>query len=520
MPIQAVLVSIPFEAVPIVLLTTCQTITIAASTRRIIKTVVIISDCVRWDSYTRSFEFLPTNNVLNMMGRAGRPEYHEFGEAILVEDNLTDGQLSGRYIVRKPEKVLSQLRNTITRRKHLNGIIASNKIIPIQEIFSYLQTTLWFTIFEYELEDFDLKREILNDISYLRDNGFIKQSGLYYIPTEFGRAVSDSCIDCETGLLFLRASQKIVANLTSNKDIHPWSVFQLLLLSNEVGAYRPYDNNLEGLDIATQFEGKGLLLTEIPNKKTDEEIKNYSIRSLAAYLLCDWIDEKPMDEIIGKYPELRDADFYELGDVLEWLGDALVKIAILNNVPKEITDKILKYCNRAVEGIKEDLLEYFRIEGIRRKTARTLFNGDFSYSSLKDLDHKTLSKLVGPGASKKIRDHFEIIKKGGEEPIFDEEKIYDEVEKIVAEGKQTAKTIEKSEENTKYLISNLKEIHLTERYEKIKEFCEYQLTYMHSDSKYFRFFTNHGIPHSNNVFNLIKQLLDNWDLKKGKSRKN
>jgi helicase len=145
-------------------------------------------------------------------------------------------------------------------------------------------------------------------------------------------------------------------------------------------------------------------------------------------LLCDWIEEKPMEEIVGKYPELRDADFYELGEVLEWLGDALVKIAILNNVPKGITDKILIYCNRVVGGIKEELLEFLRIEGIRRKSARKLFDAGFSYSSLKDLDHKTLSKLVGPNISKKIREHFERIRKEGEEPIFDEEEIYDEVE--------------------------------------------------------------------------------------------
>jgi helicase len=240
--------------------------------------VVIISDCVRWDAFTRSFEFLPTNNVLNMMGRAGRPEYHEFGEAILVEDNLTDGQLYGRYIGKKPERVLSQLRIDIKRRKHLNGLIASNKIIPVPEIFEYLKTTLWFTIFGTKFEEFDLKKEVSSDLSYLKDNGFIKKSGSYYIPTEFGRAVSDSCIDCETGLLFLKGAQKIIANSGTGKDINPWSVFQLLLLSPEGGTYRPYDNDLEGLNIATQFEVKGLLLTEIPNKKTDEEIK---------IILCD-----------------------------------------------------------------------------------------------------------------------------------------------------------------------------------------------------------------------------------------
>ena len=481
--------------------------------------VVIIPDCVRWNG--SNFEFLSANSVLNMMGRAGRPEYHEFGEAILIEDNSYVSQLQSRYIGIKPEKVLSQLRNNRTRRKHLNGLIASNKIIPVDEILEYLKTTLWFTIYEYEFEDFDLKTDISNDLAYLEENGFIKKSGSYYIPTKFGKAVSDSCIDCETGLLFLRGTQKIIMNMEKWEDLDtPWPIFQLLLLSPEVGAYRPYDNDLKGLEIASEFESEKLLLTEMPDRESDEDKQNYSRRSLAAFLLCDWIEEKPLEEIINEYTELGDSEFYELGDVLEWLGDAFVKIAILNNVPKEITDKILLYCDRVVWGVKEELLEYLRIEGIRRKSARSLFNADLSYSSLKDLDHKTLSKVVGPYASKKIRDYFGRIKQEGEVPVFNEEQIYNEFEEIVAQEIETENTIEKLEKNDEYFENYLKNKTLKERYLKIKQYCQNQLTWMHSDSKYFRFFTNHSTPHSNNVFNLINQLLDSWELKKGGKKLN
>ncbi len=296
--------------------------------------VVIISDAIRWNSHDRVYEDLPVNNVLNMMGRAGRAEYHEFGEAILVEDRLSDNRLYGKYIAKEPERVLSQLRVAITRQKHLNGLISSNKIIPVDEIYEYFKTTFWFTIYEDEFEEFDLKEELHNDLSYLEENNFIKKSGSYYISTKFGRAVSDSCIDCETALLFLNGSKKINEILKAEKVIEsPWPIFQLLLLSNEVGTYRPYDNNFKGLEIASQFKDKGLLLTEMDS----EDSETYSKRSLAASLFCDWIEERPLNEIIKEYPELRDADFYEIGDVLEWLGDALVKIAILTGVPRRVS---------------------------------------------------------------------------------------------------------------------------------------------------------------------------------------
>jgi len=479
--------------------------------------VVIISDAVRWNSRDRVYEDLPVNNVLNMMGRAGRAEYHEFGEAILVEDQLSDNKLYGKYIAKEPEKVLSQLRIAITRQKHLNGLIASNKIVPVDEIYEYFKTTLWYTIYEYEFEEFDLIKEIHEDLSYLEKNGFIRTSGSYYISTQFGRAVSDSCIDCKTALLFLSGSKKIVDNLEAEKDIdNPWPIFQLLLLSHEVNTYRPYDNDFNGLEIASQFKDKGLLLTEMPNE--DKEI--YSRRSIAASLFCDWIDEKPLTEIINEYPELRDADFYEIGEVLEWLGDALVKIATLTCVPRGITDKILIYCDRAVRGVKEELLEYQRIEGVRRKSARSLFDAGFSYESLKNLNHKTLSVIVGPFVSKKIRDHFEKIRTEGEKPIFNKRQIYDEIDEIITGEKQITDTVEKLGKNDQNINNYLKDERLKQRYEKITQFCQNQLTWMHSDLKFFRFFTNHGIPHSSNILNMIFQLLDDWDLISGDKKLN
>ena len=429
--------------------------------------VVIISDAVRWNCRDRVYEDLPVNSVLNMMGRAGRAEYHEFGEAILVEDQSSDNTLYGKYVTKEPERVLSQLRVAITRQKHLNGLIASNKIIPVGDILEYLKTTLWFTIYQYEFEEFDLKKEIQIDLSYLEENGFIKTSGSYYMSTQFGRAVSDSCIDCETALLFLNGSKKIVENLEAEKDVdNPWPIFQLLLLSNEVSTYRPYDNNFKGLEIASQFKDKGLLLTEMPNR--DREI--YSRRSIAASLFCNWIEEKPLKEIIKEFPELTDADFYEIGEVLEWLGDALVKIAILTGVPRGITDKILIYCDRVVGGVKEELLEYQRIEGVRRKSARSLFDAGFSYDSLKDLNHNTLSDIVGPFVSKKIRDHFERIRTEGEKPIFNEGQIYNEIDEIITGEKQITDTAGKLEKNDRNINNYLKDAGLKHRYEQIIKF--------------------------------------------------
>ena len=280
-----------------------------------------------------------------------------------------------------------------------------------------------------------------------------------------------------------------------------------------MSTHRPYDDDYKGLEIASQYDGKSLLLTELP----DNEIENYSKRSLAAQLFCDWIEEKPLDEILKEHPEMRDADFYEIGEVLEWLGDALVKIAILNEVPQEITDKILVCCNRAAGGVKEELLNYLQIEGVRRKSARRLYDAGLYYDSLNDLDHKTLSKIVGPIVSKRIRDYFKKMEIEGEK-IYDGKQIYKEIDDIIIEEKQLIETSKKLEKTNQNISPYLTTRNLKERYEKIVKFCQNELTWVHSDSKYFRFFTNHGTPHSSNVLNNIFQLLDEFDLKLGERR--
>lgn len=481
--------------------------------------VVIIADVLRWDQHNGSFEFLPRNSVLNMMGRAGRPGYHTLGEAILIEDKKLNGQLRGKYIEKKPERVLSQLHIKDIRRKHLNGLVASNRVTPVANILDYLRTTLWFTIYEYIFEDVSLQETILGDLSYLEENGFVKRSNSYYVPTTFGKIVSDSCISCETGLLFQKAALKMKTNIEKWRSINPWPIFQLLLLSSEINTYRPYDNDFRGFEIASKFESNGLLLSEIPKNGSSEELSVYSRRSLLASLFCKWIEEKPLSEIIKCCQELRDADF-EVGELLEWLGDAFVKIAIYSDVPKGVTDEVLIYCDRAVYGVKEELLEFTKIEGVRRRSARKLFEASISYTSLKEADQRTLLKLVGPFVVGKIKSHFEQIELEGENPVYDEENVYTETEEVFEEGTQINNLVETLKQNDNIFEFNLKDAMLKSRFFKIKHHCESNLSYVHSDSCYFRFFTNHTGIHSNNVFNLIIKILDGWVLQKGEKKLN
>lgn len=393
---------------------------------------VVISDTTLWNHDNKVYGPLSVNSVLNMMGRAGRPGFHETGSAILVEDRVTDGALHSKYAVKTPERVLSQFRNTDKRRMHLNGLISSNDFIVEDTIYEYFETTLWYTLVKKEFDESDFKWMIDEDLKYLEDNGFVEKIETTIISTKFGKVVSDSCIDCETALLFKEISAKIIDRFKGQEVecLEPWSVFHTLLMSSHI-MLKAWDD--DGFGLKSVIKNSTSLLVEQPFNQI-ERIDYYKA-SFTACILEKWIEEGELNNLLKLDDGIDEADIYGYGEVIEWLGDALVKIMILDDVPKEITDQVLLYCDRAVFGVKAELLDYFRIKGIKRKTARKLFENNYDYTALKGLEHGALSKIVGPYYSKIIRDHFkqpEIEK----QLIFDEEELYEETKQAVEDKKE------------------------------------------------------------------------------------
>ncbi|SFM30911.1 DEAD/DEAH box helicase [Methanolobus profundi] len=398
---------------------------------------VIISDNTMWSSDDMAYMPLSVNSVLNMMGRAGRPGFHEVGNAVLVEDKVTDGLLHSRYAVKKPEKVLSQFKNVSKRRMNLNGLISSNDFIVEDKVHEYFKTTLWYTLFIEEFGESDFKKMIDEDLNYLEDNGFVEKIENIFISTKFGKIVSDSCIDCETAIMFKQISTKIIDN-KQRKGLHllnPWSVFHALLMSSHV-MLKAYDKNGAGIRITV--ENLKCLLVDKPSNPT-EQVEFYQA-SVIANILEKWIDEKPLQYLLDWEKGIGDkgideADIYNYGEIIEWLGDALVKIMILEGVPSDITDQVLFYCDRAVFGVKTELLDYFRIKGIKRLSARKLFEHGYDYAALKGLEYSILSQIIGPYYSKIVINHFKQ-DDTEKQSIFEEDEIYTEVKQAVEDNEE------------------------------------------------------------------------------------
>ncbi|MHA1470857.1 MAG: helix-hairpin-helix domain-containing protein, partial [Candidatus Asgardarchaeia archaeon] len=113
--------------------------------------------------------------------------------------------------------------------------------------------------------------------------------------------------------------------------------------------------------------------------------------------------EKPEDLILDKY-NIGSGDLLRLKENAEWLLYAVGEIAKIFG-----KDKILKIINdlkaRVKYGVKQELLELAKLEGVGRIRARILYNAGYTtIEKLRSANQKDLERLpyFGPKIAEQI----------------------------------------------------------------------------------------------------------------------
>ena len=118
----------------------CATPTLAAGINVPARRVVI-RDQRRYAG--SAMEWIPTLEVHQMCGRAGRPGLDPYGEAVLVGDAESRAALVDRYIVGEPEAVESQLAEPGSLRTHVLSAIATAAAETEGEILDVFDGTFY-----------------------------------------------------------------------------------------------------------------------------------------------------------------------------------------------------------------------------------------------------------------------------------------------------------------------------------------------------------------------------------------
>lgn len=359
----------------------CATPTLAAGVN-IPARRVVIRDVHRYESNLGNVP-LPVMEVKQMMGRAGRPRYDPWGEAVLLAKTPEErDRLRTQYLEAGPEAITSKLGSESALRMHVLAAVATGFVSSRRGIDEFVASTFY----AHQGNVADIGDKVDATLEFLLQGAFLEsQDNGALAPTRFGRKTSDLYIDPLSAL-------KLREALTVSKEKTPTNLGWLHAVCSTPDMVPLYlrrgDDWVD--EKAAQHAGEVLLK---PSPTDDYE--SFLAEFKTAWLLREWIDETPLETVEERFG-IGPGDVHNRVQIGEWLLYAAKELAPLYNpdAARALSHLLLRVEN----GIKEDLLAVITLRGVGRYRARVLAaNGYKTLDDLRHADPRALQRLPGFG---------------------------------------------------------------------------------------------------------------------------
>lgn len=339
---------------------------------------VIIASISRYDHEQGMSSRISVNEYKQMCGRAGRPRYDEYGEAIIVSNSSVEDILDS-YINAELEPIRSTLNDERMLRRHILASIAMSKSIKESTLYELFSKTLLAKQYSSKY----IVPKFKSAIEYLAVEGMVNVTDSLSA-TKFGRRVAMLYIDPESAVSIKSALMRI-----KDGKSHGKLTLGLLHVITECPDFYPR------LQLRSKDVDEAIMLIDEHADEFLDDVDEYSIsRSLLA--LYAWIEEyndKYLYENLGVEP----GDMYRMIEVSDWLLYSIHSIAELLG-KKHILKDIDILRKRVKYGVKEELVPLVMLEGIGRARARALFNAGFTdVKSIADASIDRLENVKGIG---------------------------------------------------------------------------------------------------------------------------
>ncbi len=331
---------------------------------------VIISNINRYDAKFGGNKPISVLEYKQLCGRAGRPQYDSYGEAIIV-GNSNRLELTDFYINGTPEPIKSKLTNDKALRIHVLSLISVTPGIKKSEIIDFFSETLC----GHQDRKSTIKFKIQITLDFLELENLIKEKGERFVVTEFGKKTSLLYIDPLTAVYFTKSLQKV-----SRRGNHMLGFLHLITSSEDFFPKFALRNK--------DYETVGMLL-ENNASELIESISEYDCsRSLLA--MHYWINESSeifLSDNIG----IESGDMHRMVENADWLLHSLYELAKLKT-RDDLLDELNVIRQRISYGIKPELVELVKIKGIGRVRSRILYKNGLH--NMQDLAQISISKLA------------------------------------------------------------------------------------------------------------------------------
>ncbi len=311
-----------------------------------------------------------------MCGRAGRPQYDEYGEAILIARSDQESEsLFEEFILAEPEPITSKLENESALRTHLLSSIASGYIRDERGMMEFLR----HTFFACQKESQDLYYIIDKIMDFLHKEKMIERFKGGFRATPFGEEISRLYIDPLSGVVLRDGLISAWGRKTTISGL-----LHLISLTPDMDTLRLNRKDFESVELFAKLHENDFLL---PTDHFDYE-DHLSICK-TAYLLESWAKEEKEDTLCDKFG-IGPGDIHRLMETADWLIYSAKKLAKLF-AAQSLPNRIENIRSRVKYGIKEELLDLVKLKGIGRIRARALYKKGIKNLSM--LKKTQLSKL-------------------------------------------------------------------------------------------------------------------------------
>lgn len=345
---------------------------------------VVISSVSRYDTNRRAPVPISVMEYRQLSGRAGRPQYDDHGEAIIVGQAGHD--VAGRYIGMEPEPVMSRIADERSLRTHVLSRVAALPGVTGKDVAEFFSDTLGGRQLSRiagsaPCEDGApatgsgaIPDMVAGTLEYLEGNGLVEYDGRSYRATRFGRSASILYIDPKTATSFRESLEAAAPGRRHTLDF--------LYEITECDEFFPRQQmRRDDYDRARE------VIAEYGEEENHSEY-NFNRGIIALHY---WISEAT-DRTISDHLKIESGDMHRMAETGSWLVQALRSLARLQR-RADLAAELGTLHSRMVHGVREELAGLVRLRGVGRVRARSLFRRGIR--SPGDLEGISAEELAG-----------------------------------------------------------------------------------------------------------------------------
>ena len=359
---------------------------------------VVVASIMRYSAASGRNEPISVLEYKQLCGRAGRPQYDEHGEAVVVAPSSYDADEVLEYYARgEPEPIESKMTGQKAMRTHVLSLVVTSPGIKTSRVSEFFGQTLGGRQAGGAAQ---VEAAVGEALEFLAGSGMVVEKGGRMAATGFGKKTSMLYLDPATAVSF----RSVIEGAPRPAAPAPPPAGAA---GQKAGRRKkaPRAPPSHTLGLLYEITGCTEFFPKMYLRKDDEEAAAdlfderggellrpaYSYECNRSLLALDaWIAESPETALADRL-KVEAGDMHRIAETAEWLARCMGDLAMGLDRP-DIASEVATLRTRIRYGVREELIELVSIRGIGRVRARALYRNGVTGRA--DLSAMPVEKLA------------------------------------------------------------------------------------------------------------------------------